>query len=150
MKGFILDKDDDDLKSYELRVTDKEIKKEYEFDNVTIANPKNSNSIYIIRNIFIKSESNKLDLGIGSRPGKNCSGENCSGEENQGFLFFNDAIEEEEYIHLVSVDNNEEKRMELLKNKCVILLPEGFLNIKVDKPINKINIEILWREENIE
>ncbi|WP_035292792.1 hypothetical protein [Clostridium sp. KNHs214] len=146
MKGFILDKDDDEyLKNHELKTMDKEIKKEHEFDNITIANPQNSNSIYIIKNIFIKSEINKLYLGIGSRGRKN-----CFGEENQEFLFFNDTIEEGEYIHLVSIDNNEEKRMELLRNKCIILLPEGFLNIKVDKPIDKINIKILWREENIE
>ncbi|WP_102399426.1 hypothetical protein [Haloimpatiens massiliensis] len=146
MKGFILDKDDEEyLKNYELKVIDKEIIKEYEFDNITIANPQNSNSIYIIKNIFIRSEISKLYLSIGSRGRKN-----CFGEEEQKFLFFNDTIEEGEYIHLICIDNNKEKRMELLKNKCIILLPEGSISIKVDKPINKMDIKILWREENIE
>ncbi|WP_138203324.1 hypothetical protein [Haloimpatiens lingqiaonensis] len=146
MKGFILDKNDEDyLKSYELKEMDKEINSKYEFDNITIANPKNSNSIYIIKNIFVKSENKNFYLRIGSG-----NREFSFEEKNMKFLFFNDVIEEKEYIHLASINNNEKKRVEMLPNKCIILLPKGFLNIKVDKPINNINIKILWKEEKIE
>lgn len=145
MKGFMLNKKDEVcLKNNQFKYIYKDVFSEDAFDNITIGNPTNSNRIYIINNIYIQSENEEFYLRIGEKFKKA-----YDIKEKDNFLFVEGNTQENHHIYVTKVKKHENKEVELLQKGSIILLPQGYLNIKVEKPINYMKIKLHVKEENI-
>ncbi|WP_410506286.1 hypothetical protein ACER0A_013545 [Haloimpatiens sp. FM7315] len=143
MKGFVLDKikeEDAHINENEVISLEENLKEDMGFDGISIVNPENSNKIYIINSIYIQSENKKVIVALGEN-------NNCS--ELDELFISKDVKKEENLIHINTVEKKIYDNTDILQGYYIILLPKGYVNIKVDEPVNELDIKLFCREEKI-